>query len=244
MKIFPSLMMVGVLSFWTFAHGEVLSDRDSDGTPWCMLQGSITDGDLPLMRSAVSGGCKRLMLNSNGGSVSVAIQIGQIVRKAEIPVVVPSWGRCASACVLVYAGGVIRLNYGPIQIHRPYSSNSDRTLTQAQDRFANMERDMRSYLRSMNVSESLFERMIRIAPDKSESLSLEDLETIGLGFKDPVYDNHIDQLMARRYGLSLMDWLALKMRLRTECGDIDRPADLDTSRKRIDCWERMLPVVR
>jgi hypothetical protein len=244
MKILRYLSMVALLSFWSISHGEVLSDRDSDGTPWCMLQGSITDSDLPALRSAIGGGCKRLLLNSNGGNVYVAMEAGRLVRNSEIPIVVPGWARCASACVLVYAGGVIRLNYGPIQIHRPYSDNADKTLSQAQGRFATMERDVRGYLRSINVSESLFDRMIRISPDRSETLSLEDLEGLGIGFRDPIYENHIDQLMARRNGLTLTEWLALKVRLRLECGDIDRPVDQDTSRRRGDCWNRMLPAAR
>jgi hypothetical protein len=173
MKAIVWALLAGAVSLSGASQAEVLSGRSEDGSQWCVLQGDISDDDVAEVRAAVALGCRNLQINSAGGSVAAAMKIGRALRSAEAWVTVPTYGRCASACVLIYAGGVIRVNYGPIQIHRPYSLNPDSSLSKAQQRFASMERDVRSYLRAMNVSQMLFDRMVRVAPDRIEQPQLQ-----------------------------------------------------------------------
>jgi hypothetical protein len=80
---------------------------------------------------------------------------------------VKPWAMCNSACVLIYAGAVVRFghfNSGQIGIHQPYfevpkdSVDSDII----KNAYANMLRDMRSYLHEMNVSEQLADEMLTV----------------------------------------------------------------------------------
>ena len=59
-------------------------------------------------------------LDSPGGDVEAAMEIGRIFRKERVWVLLPTSAVCFSACVLVLAGSVNRLIFGKVGIHRPY----------------------------------------------------------------------------------------------------------------------------
>lgn len=230
------------LIFCGVTKAEVFRDRNDDGTNWCMLQGSITKNDVMKFSNALKLGCKQMQLNSLGGDVDAAMDMGRALRKAQIPVVVPQRMQCASACVFVYAGGVLRINYGEIKIHRPYAASFDGSFEALQEKFKRMELNVKKYLQAMNVSDQLFDRMIQIPPEKTETLSLEDIDRLGIGFKDPVYDNYLDQMAARQNGVALAAWLKAKNKARSECGDIDKPSlNAEESRAKAACWNQIMP---
>ena len=71
-----------------------------------LLQGHIVDGDLARLRRALAqGGYAALALNSPGGSVVEARDMARLIRRLEVPVVVPARAVCASACFLLFAAG-------------------------------------------------------------------------------------------------------------------------------------------
>lgn len=51
----------------------------------------------------------RVSLNSRGGSVDVGIRIGRLIRSFELDTIIKKGDSCASACGLVYIGGVKRI---------------------------------------------------------------------------------------------------------------------------------------
>src|ERR1035437_6412314 len=51
-------------------------------------------------------------LNSVGGNVDAAMQIGRIIRKSEAHVIVSDNMKCFSSCGLIYIAGVYRINGG------------------------------------------------------------------------------------------------------------------------------------
>ncbi len=90
------------------------------------LTGRITQSAVPELRAVFEGidtarfpAGALVLLDSQGGDGLAAIEIGRMVRAAQAHVFVR--GRCASACVFVLAGGVVRgvLRDGAIGIHRP-----------------------------------------------------------------------------------------------------------------------------
>ena len=104
-------------------------------------------------------------LNSEGGDVVSAMQIGRLIRAAHAWIIVPGDSVCASACVLIAAGGTTRSFVGPVIIHRPYGSqNSNQSLSDSQESFDRLGDVVKSYLREMNVSTTLWDRMVAISP--------------------------------------------------------------------------------
>lgn len=122
---------------------------------------------------------------------------GRIAREAEMAVVVEKGGKCASACVFLYAGGVVRAPYGPVLIHRPYLDNSSASFSETQQRFSAIGQRVKALLREVNVNEALFDRMMTIPPEKAHALPLEDMEALGLGFIDQVHSEFVENRRRR-----------------------------------------------
>lgn len=220
----------------------VLHEGEFEGKYKCGIKGPITVNDPEYLELIVkSMGCDSLQVSSPGGDVRAAIKIGTFVRSQNMNVIVPDGGECASACVFIYAGGVIRAPYGPIKIHRPYLESSKATFADTQAQYDIIANEIKAYLRSVNVSESLFDRMIKIAPEVSISLTLEELENYGLGFRDPVYLEYIDNKRAASAGMTKKDWLLKKQKTKRVCGDIQAPVDTSETESRKACWDKEFP---
>ena len=110
-------------------------------------------------------------LNSPGGDVSAAIEIGEEVRKQWALTAMDDHGECLGACVLVLAAGVRRTPApAKVGIFRPASAGR-----------------VQVYLSRMGMPEKLFKEMMQRPPDKMLLLDAGRLETLGLDGVDPAY---------------------------------------------------------
>ena len=74
-----------------------------------VLEGEITEGDLDRLKTMVKKyGNLRIDLNSAGGLLNEALKIGAFVRSAGLATHIPKDATCASACVTIFAGGLLR----------------------------------------------------------------------------------------------------------------------------------------
>lgn len=85
-----------------------------------------TAGELERFLLAQNGEITRVVLHSPGGSVRDGLEMGRMLRDAEITTEVPDNGYCASSCPLVFAGGKARVagQKAWIGVHQIYA---DRT---------------------------------------------------------------------------------------------------------------------
>ncbi len=58
-----------------------------------------------------------VQLNSRGGNKGAGIEIGRLIRKHKLNTFIPPDGRCNSACVFAFIGGVQRYGFGRIGVH-------------------------------------------------------------------------------------------------------------------------------
>lgn len=58
-----------------------------------------------------------VQLNSQGGNKGTGIEIGRLIRKHKLNTFVSPDGRCNSACVFAFIGGVQRYGFGRIGVH-------------------------------------------------------------------------------------------------------------------------------
>jgi hypothetical protein len=65
-------------------------------------------------------GAINVSLDSPGGDVQSAIAIGRLVRANGANVLLSAGAQCASACLLILAGGAARYVDGKLGIHRPF----------------------------------------------------------------------------------------------------------------------------
>jgi len=74
-----------------------------------LMRGEIEEGDLERFNRAITNhGLQPLLLSSPGGLVKEALQIAAAARSRGMSTHIPGGVTCASACVLVFAGGIVR----------------------------------------------------------------------------------------------------------------------------------------
>lgn len=195
------------------------------------LTGEITATSVQRMQSILEASkdrtnwlSKSVWINSPGGNVYASMAIGQLLRENRVWIKVQKSGQCASACVLIFAGGVRRTAFGKIGIHHPYFTqgvNSKPVSSEGvQSGYLEMLGAMRVYLRAMNVSEGLADDMLKVAPAEIRYLSQGDLNNYGLGFVDPVDQETEDLEDARRSGLDRSEYIRRQAIQKTKCGNL------------------------
>jgi hypothetical protein len=210
--------MVAPLSAFAVAHGSCIESNCN-----LFLTGRIAQDDVQLFRQSfekMSGkGSLFLSLDSEGGDIASAIEIGRLVRRwPESIVLVTLSSKCYSACVFVLAGGLHRAVHGKVGIHRPFGSSTDaRTYESTQKSFRTLEQSAKAFLKDMNVPTSLFDEMMSVPSQQLRLLSQQELARFGIGQSDPAYQDNRDADAARMLGLDREEYLRRKGRAEKIC---------------------------
>lgn len=130
-----------------------------------------------------------IFLNSPGGEMQEALKIGRTLRSRKMVTVVALPNRCASACVIVLAGGVMRFPVGTVEVHSFYSPDllGTREYAKAEEKYKLMVQQVSEYLREMRIPAALLDEMMRIPHNDSRVLGVSELERLSLMGIDPVY---------------------------------------------------------
>jgi hypothetical protein len=170
--------------------------------PYILAQGDITE-QTPgafqqfltmddISRPPALGNAK-IYLDSPGGSVYAALQLGEMIRKLRIITYVGGpyreavyppgqppdsmslveHGRCMSACVYVFAAGRLRIydaDEGVIGIHRFHGPVTD----EAQDHAQVVQAGLSAYLEEMGVDRKMLETQAMVAPAEIRPVTREE----------------------------------------------------------------------
>jgi hypothetical protein len=203
-------------SFGIEIKGEIIASTIDE------LRKAFTQRDEMLRREGVSGSWGTTSINSPGGSVYAAIEIGRLFRSRQQPIWVKREDVCVSACVLILAGATYRTLEGQVGIHRPYleTPKTDVNVGQMQRMYVTFTEQIRAYLREMNVSDRLADDMMIVPPEKVRFLSANELGDYGLGPIDPVTKETQDVNEARKLGLDRQEYMRRKARSETLCAGV------------------------
>ena len=115
----PSIKWVlGTFLVWltVFVQASLAAQFERQGKN-IVFEGEIVEGDLERLQSMVQRyGYLRIELNSPGGLLSEALKIGAFVRSAGLETHIPRDATCASACVTIFAGGLLRTAHSNAKI--------------------------------------------------------------------------------------------------------------------------------
>jgi hypothetical protein len=109
-----------------FAYALVRLEQFKDtGKYTIIIKGEIAEIDKEDLKAAIETVQKNnyqlhlntVQLNSYGGSKGAGIEIGRLIRRHKLNTFVPPDGRCNSACVFAFIGGVQRYGFGKIGVH-------------------------------------------------------------------------------------------------------------------------------
>jgi len=186
----------------------------------------ITSADVTVVKEALDrtqgSGRFVLMLDSEGGDVAAAIEIGRLVRRWSDSVAVVSLNsKCFSACVFVLAGALHRTVHGKVGIHRPFGTAAKAgTYDTTQKDFRILEQSAKKFLQDVNIPASLFDEMMSVPPQKIRVLNEAELTRFGIGQNDPVYEELRDSRAALALGISKEEYLRRKARSERICNAI------------------------
>lgn len=170
------------------AMGRPMRFSREEGTTRMSAIGRIDPGTAPLLDSFLEGegaGVETLYLHSPGGSVSDAIAMARAVREAGLSTVVPEDGYCASACPLLFAGGVEREagDNSWVGVHQVYSvelpgmaRDLDRSISDIQSTSA----DAQELLVEMGVDPRVWIHAMRTPPAELYVLTPAELTDLDL----------------------------------------------------------------
>ena len=103
-------------------------------------------------------------LNSPGGMLDPAIRIGQAIRAAEWTTSV-EWGdTCASACVIIWAGGFTRYLVGRLGLHSAATRISENPPRYIRSEIANAK--IAAYFKQMRMPQELIDLWPKADPDR------------------------------------------------------------------------------
>ncbi len=211
--------------FLTSAHAaKINAIGEYCSGPCAYLKGEIKSGDLIKLKVVFESPTRHrvfipnfkppteifeLQLNSRGGSLEEAMEIGRWVRKNKIHTRMPSNSECISSCVYIFAAGVSRVSFSfwaqKVGIHRPYLTQLPKEGVQVAMRKALA--DSRAYFAEMNVPEQLADAMFSVPPDKVEILTDDKLSFYRLDGTDMAFEEEMQLTLAALFGMTRQEYL-------------------------------------
>lgn len=144
------------------------------------LTGQIAVGDgLRISRDITTrDGVERVAMDSTGGSVSDALEIGETLRLARIDTVLNDGAVCLSACPYMFAGGVERsvADTASLGVHQHYFGES--AILPAFMAVEDVQRgqaEVMAHLSKMGIGLGVMEHAMRTPPEQIYLLSREEL---------------------------------------------------------------------
>lgn len=155
---------------------------------------------------------RTLRLNSGGGDVATAISIGRLARKAQLTTIVQENSICASACVLVLAGGTWRIAWGGsrLGLHRPYFSDAGKVTGNGYEGFQRAYDSVlethRAYFTEMRIGTGLLERMVQIPSNNVEWIDHATASRLNLLGEDATYAEWKRAQRIAKKGRACVEW--------------------------------------
>jgi hypothetical protein len=170
-----------------------------------LADGLAQDTSCPMLGSPPNGvPFIQVLLDSQGGDVMEALDIGREVRRRfGFTTVVPNAG-CSSACVFVLVAGVERMVLGKIGLHRPAFDPaffSGLSPTDAREKYNFLLEKLRHYfVDEMGGSPEAFRLMMATESGSIRYLSTNEISDWGIAGDDPAFAEYSDAQMIQRYG--------------------------------------------
>src|ERR1700694_2650776 len=151
-----------------------------------------------------------VVLNSPGGDVDAAMQIGRIIRRNDGTTIVSEKSKCFSSCALIYVAGVTRIvsfgfpTGGTLGLHRPYLASAPQTRKTIEREIPLMLQQLKTYLQEMDVTDVVYQEMVNTEPSDmklygDKQTRLRDVYRI-IPNLDPTYDEIEKSYNARWHG--------------------------------------------
>jgi hypothetical protein len=161
----------------------------------------------------------RVKLDSPGGDVDAALQIGRIIRKHEGITHIEVDRQCYSSCALLFIAGVSRLNFGLIGLHRPYLASTPQSRESIERKIPLMLQKLKAYVQEMGITDRFYQEMVNTDPSGMKVYNSANIEDI-VSHIDPTFDEIYTAFNARKYGIDTAQ-MRLREKAANRCPDSD-----------------------
>jgi len=119
-----------------------------------------------------------VVLNSRGGNGSAAQAMGRLIRERKLNTFLPSDSVCDSACIYVLCGGVVRMAFGSVSVHRT-SYEETYPIEKLEEALKSADDKTRKHIYDMGLSYQLTDAILMTS--NSSNRRLEEAEKLHWG---------------------------------------------------------------
>jgi hypothetical protein len=128
-----------------------------------------------------------IVLNSQGGNSFAAMKIGEFVREKKLNTYVSSNANCASACVYVLIGGVVRMAYGRVAVHRTTFTN-EYPIEKLEKALRDADKKTVAYVEAMGISTLLADAILNTPNWATRQIDDRERRRWGVHGTDRIYE--------------------------------------------------------
>lgn len=158
---------------------ELRTEPLDNDTSYLVATGEITQADVWVLGPALAAKrSKYLVLDSVGGDIDAALELGNVVRHFGWDVYVPSNASCVSACIFIFVGGVNRdVGDGSVLgVHQFYGAPEGASAAEVQKRTQALSADILDHLITLGIDPAILSIASRTAPDDMYVFTREELD--------------------------------------------------------------------
>ena len=174
-----SVAVAALLSSQLAIAADITSELGANGQPDVIrIKGPLNLGDEDKFRLlALASPKATVYLDSPGGRVSPAIEIGTIIRLKGFETAVED-GQCSSACALIWLAGEPRVmsNFSSIGFHAPYVTGNDGQRISGASQGARVG----SYLTRLGFSEKVVMFAVNAGAEEIQWLQKSTADSLGI----------------------------------------------------------------
>ena len=128
-----------------------------------------------------------VVLNSPGGNGYAAMRIGEFLREKKLNTYVASGANCASACVYVLIGGVVRMAYGRVAVHRT-TFTDEYPIEKLEKALRDADKKSVAYVEGMGISSLLADAILNTPNWATRQLDDRERRRWGVHGTDRIYE--------------------------------------------------------
>lgn len=164
-----------------------------------LISGEITASDVAELRRTLTerrqalGKTPLVLLDSPGGSVLAALEMGRIIRRTPAETVINDGASCSSSCIFLQSAGVKRNVFGDgrLGLHRPrfdYEDFASLSKEDARIEYTKLVAVCEQYMREMGISDDVFSDMLRVPSQEVRFVGRDYAEQHDLVGRDPAWE--------------------------------------------------------
>lgn len=198
----PATWLIAPIAFWlitTSANAKVVIDRYSPTDKFVSIkvvgeiqygeEYSLEDAIETVQREKFNLKLNAVVLNTRGGNVDAALKMGRLIRKHGLNTYLAPNGECASACIFVLIGGITRIAFGKLSVHRSgVDINSPTTLQKLKKHNDNNIKEVNDYVQEMGISPLLADAILMTPHWRTRSLTWRDRTRWGVHGMDTIHE--------------------------------------------------------